>query len=315
MYKQIFNLIKKYQTIIIHRHEKPDGDALGSQLGLKTSIISTFPEKNVFAVGDMVDYLKFMGEMDNISDDAYLGALVIIVDTGSVNMISDKRFDKGDKLIKIDHHLPQGEYGDVQLVNTKFESCCGLIAHMIKMTKLAMNKEVATYLYTGMVTDSGRFRFSSVSSKTFDVASYLMKYNIDTEYIYTNLYTDNLKNVLLKARMTLKFEVLDCGVAYIKNTYQDVLETGLNTYQLARSIVNNMSGIKEVNVWATFTETEDGKVVVELRSNDKNVNQIAVKYGGGGHLNASGATVDGWKTIDLIIEDLIKLQKGEYENA
>ncbi len=315
MYKQIFNLIKKYQTIIIHRHEKPDGDALGSQLGLKTSIISTFPEKNVFVVGDMVDYLKFMGEMDNISDDAYLGALVIVVDTGSEHMICDKRYCLGDKLIKIDHHLPQGEYGDVMLVNTKFESCCGLIAHMIKMTKLVMNKEVATYLYTGMVTDSGRFRFSSVSSKTFDVASYLMKYNIDTEYIYTNLYTINLKNVLLKARMTLKFEVLDCGVAYIKNTYQDVLESGLNTYQLARSIVNNMSGIKEVNVWATFTETEDGKVVVELRSNDKNVNQIAVKYGGGGHLNASGATVDGWNTIDLIIEDLIKLQKGEYENA
>lgn len=315
MYKQIFNLIKKYQTIIIHRHEKPDGDALGSQIGLKKSIISTFPEKNVFVVGDMVDYLKFMGEMDNISDDAYLGALVIVVDTGSEHMICDKRYSLGDKLIKIDHHLPQGEYGDVMLVNTKFESCCGLIAHMIKMTKLVMNKEVATYLYTGIVTDSGRFRFSSVSSKTFDVASYLMKYNIDTEYIYTNLYTDNLKNVLLKARMTLKFEVLDCGVAYIKNTYQDVLESGLNTYQLARSIVNNMSGIKEVNVWATFTETEDGKVVVELRSNDKNVNQIAVKYGGGGHLNASGATVENWKIIDLIIEDLIKLQKGEYENA
>ena len=315
MYKQIFNLIKKYQTIIIHRHEKPDGDALGSQLGLKKSIISTFPEKNVFAVGDMVDYLKFMGEMDTISDEVYQGALVIVVDTGSVNMICDKRFDQGDKLIKIDHHLPQGEYGDVVLVNTKFESCCGLIAHMIKMTKLVMNKEIANLLYTGIVTDSGRFRFSSVSSRTFDVASYLMKYNIDTEYIYTNLYTDNLKNVLLKARMTLKFEVLDCGVAYIKNTYQDVLESGLNTYQLARSIVNNMSGIKEVNVWATFTETEDGKVVVELRSNDKNVNQIAVKYGGGGHLNASGATVDGWNTIDLIIEDLIKLQKGEYENA
>ena len=315
MYKQIFNLIKKYQTIIIHRHEKPDGDALGSQLGLKKSIISTFPEKNVFAVGDMVDYLKFMGEMDTIPDETYQGALVVVVDTGSVHMICDKRFELGDKLIKIDHHLPQGEYGDVVLVNTKFESCCGLIAHMIKMTKLTMNKEIANLLYTGIVTDSGRFRFSSVSSRTFDVASYLMKYNIDTEYIYTNLYTDNLKNVLLKARMTLKFEVLDCGVAYIKNTYQDVLETGLNTYQLARSIVNNMSGIKEVNVWATFTETEDGKVVVELRSNDKNVNQIAVKYGGGGHLNASGATVDGWNTIDLIIEDLIKLQKGEYENA
>ena len=127
MYKQIFNLIKKYQTIIIHRHEKPDGDALGSQLGLKKAIISTFPEKNVFAVGDMVDYLKFMGEMDTIPDETYQGALVVVVDTGSVHMICDKRFELGDKLIKIDHHLPQGEYGDVVLVNTKFESCCGLI--------------------------------------------------------------------------------------------------------------------------------------------------------------------------------------------
>ena len=315
MYNQIFNLIKKYQTIIIHRHEKPDGDALGAQIGLKLAILETFPKKNVFVVGDQTEYLNFMGKMDDISDDVYKDSLVIIVDTGAEYMISDSRYKLGSKIIKIDHHIAQGEYGDISLVNTKFESCSGLIAHFIKMTKMKINSQIATLLYTGIVTDSGRFRFSSVSSKTFDVASFLMRHNIDTEYIYKNLYTDNLSNVLLKARMTLKYEILDCGVAYVKNTYKDVLETNMNPYSLARSIVNNMSGVKEVNVWATFTELEDGRVVVELRSNNKNVNKIAVKYGGGGHLNASGATVQSWDVVENIIKDMITLQESEEQTC
>ncbi len=306
MYNKILNLIKKHETIIIHRHEKPDGDALGSQIGLKLALLETFPNKKVFVVGDTTEHTKFIGNMDEVSDEMYKDALVFVLDTGAEYMISDKRYNTGKVLVKIDHHIPQGVYGDIRLVNTKFESCAGLIAHFIKKTKLKINSKVATALYTGMVTDSGRFRFPSVNSKTFDSASFLMKHKVDTEYIYTNLYTDNLSNVLLKAKMTLKFEVLECGVAYIKNTYQDVLETGLNPYTLARSIVNNMSGIKEIKIWATFTELEDGKVVVELRSTKANINEIAVKYGGGGHIMASGATVASWDVVDKIIEDMKK---------
>ena len=128
-----------------------------------------------------------------------------------------------------------------------------------------LSDEGANALFTGMVTDSGRFRYSSVSSKTFDSASFLMRYKVQLDDIYTKLYTDKLENVLLKARMTLKFEILDCGVAFIKNTYQDVLETGMSPYSLARSIVNNMAGIREISGWATFTELEDGKIIIELR--------------------------------------------------
>lgn len=311
MYNKILNLIKKYKTIIIHRHEKPDGDALGSQIGLKLAILETFSDKEVFAVGDTSEHIKFIGEMDTIDDDKYKGALVFVLDTGAEYLISDKRYIYADVVVKIDHHIPQGTYGDIRLVNTKYESCAGLIAHFIKKTKMKLNSKAATALYTGMITDSGRFRFSSVNSKTFDSASFLMKYNVDTENIYTNLYTDNLKNVLLKAKMTLKFEILDCGVAYVKNTYQEVLETGLNSYSLARSIVNNMSGIKEVKIWATFTELEDGKVIIELRSSKYNINEIAIKYGGGGHLMASGATVESWNIIDNVIEDMISKVKEE----
>ena len=311
MYNKILNLIKKYKTIIIHRHEKPDGDALGSQIGLKLAILETFPDKDVFAVGDTSEHIKFIGEMDSVKDEQYKDALVFVLDTGAEYLISDKRYNTGEVVVKIDHHIPQGTYGDIKLVNTKYESCAGLIAHFIKKTKMKLNSAAATALFTGMVTDSGRFRFPSVNSKTFDSASFLMKYKVDTTYIYSNLYTDNLKNVLLKAKMTLKFEILDCGVAYVKNTYQDVLETGMNSYSLARSIVNNMSGIKEVKVWATFTELEDGRVIIELRSSKININEIAIKYGGGGHLLASGATVESWEIIDQVIEDMIRKVKED----
>lgn len=309
MYNKIYELIKEYKTIIIHRHEKPDGDALGSQLGLKLSILETFPNKEVFVVGDKTEYLNYLGKMDEIEDSKYQDALVIVLDSGAEYLISDKRFSMGKVVVKIDHHIPQGKYGDIVLVNTKYESCAGLVTHFIKKTKMKLNSEAANLLFTGIVTDSGRFRFSSVSSRTFDAASHLMKYGVNLDNIYTKLYTDSLKNVLLKARMTLKFEILDCGLAYCKNTYQDVLETGLTPYALARSIVNNMAGIKEVNVWATFTELEDGKIIIELRSSGKNVNQIAVKYGGGGHIQASGATISGYEELELVIEDLIKLAK------
>ena len=309
MYNKIYELIKEYNTIIIHRHEKPDGDALGSQLGLKLAILESFPNKNVFAVGDTTEYLKYLGNMDEISDDIYNDALVIVLDSGAEYLISDKRFKTGKVVVKIDHHIPQGKYGDIALVNTKYESCAGLITHFIQKTKMKLNSEAANLLFTGIVTDSGRFRFQSVSSRTFDAASHLMKYGVNLDSIYTKLYTDSLSNVLLKARMTLKFEVLECGLAYCKNTYQEVLETGMSPYSLARGIVNNMAGIKEVNVWATFTELEDGKIIIELRSSGKNVNQIAVKYGGGGHIQASGATISGYEELELVIKDLIELAK------
>lgn len=309
MYNKIYELIKEYNTIIIHRHEKPDGDALGSQLGLKFAILETFPNKNVFVVGDTTEYLNYLGNMDEVDDELYNEALVIVLDSGAEYLISDKRFKNGKVVVKIDHHIPQGKYGDLALVNTKYESCAGLVTHFIKKTKMKLNSTAANLLFTGIVTDSGRFRFSSVSSRTFDAASFLMKFGVNLDNIYTKLYTDNLNNVLLKARMTLKFEILDCGLAYCKNTYQDVLETGLSPYALARSIVNNMAGIKEINVWATFTELEDGRIIIELRSSGKNVNQIAVKYGGGGHIQASGATISDYEELELVIEDLIALAK------
>lgn len=311
MYKKIYNLIKKYDTIIIHRHTRPDGDALGSQMGLKEAILSTFPQKNVFIVGDETERLKWMGKMDIISDDKYIDALVIVVDTGTEKLISDERYQTGKYLLKIDHHIPQGEYGDLSYVNTSFESCAGIIADIILHTPLVMNSRSASSLFTGIVTDSGRFRYNSTTSKTFDIVSELYKYNIDTEYIYNKIYTDKLANVKLRAKLVSKFKITDKGVAYLINTKEEIKEYNISIFDISRGMVNIMSGIEEVSIWVNFCEDDNGDIYVEIRSNGININQVATKFGGGGHLQASGCTVKNYDDVNKVIAELDALIGGK----
>lgn len=307
----IYRKIKEYNTIIIHRHVKPDGDALGSQIGLKESLLATFPNKCIKVVGDMSERYSFIGEMDEVEDSLYENALVIVLDTGAERLISDERYKLGKYLIKIDHHLPQGEYGDLAFVDTSRESCAGVVASFLLEKRFKINDKVATALFTGMVTDSGRFRYSSTSSTTYKVASELMKYNIDTESIYNKIYVDKLANVKLKAKLIDKFVVLESGVAYLINTKEEIKEYNVPIYDVSRGMVNIMAGIEEIKIWANFSEDENGDIYCEIRSNGANINVVATKYGGGGHLQASGTTIYSFDTVKDIISDLEKVARGE----
>ena len=311
MFTHIYNKIKEYNEIIIHRHQKPDGDALGSQLGLKEAIISTFPTKTVKAVGDDLGRYSWMGKMDEAKREEYKDALVIILDCGSERLISDERYKEASYVIKIDHHIPQGSYGNFSYVNTESESCASIVAEFLFDKKFVINQTAASLLFTGIVTDSGRFRYSSTTSRTYKIVSKLMESNIDTETIYNKIYVDKLKNVKIKAKMVDKFKVLDSGVAYLINTKEDIEKIGLPIFDVSRGMVNVMAGIEEVSVWASFSEDTNGDIYCEFRSNGKNINSVAVKYGGGGHLQASGATVKSFETVKKIIEDLEKVARGE----
>lgn len=311
MLTKIYHKIKEYNTIIIHRHTKPDGDALGSQIGLKEAILATFPNKCVKVVGDISERYSWIGSMDEIDDELYNGALVIVLDTGAEKLISDDRYNKGEFLIKMDHHYPQGEYGDLAYVETTRESCAGLIAKFLFEKRFKLNDAAATALFIGMVTDSGRFRYSSTNSETYKIASDLMKYKIDTEYIYNKIYMDKLANVKLKAKLIDKFVVLESGVAYLINTKEEIKEYNVPIYDVSRGMVNIMAGIEEICIWANFSEDESGDIYCEFRSNGKNVNVVATKYGGGGHLQASGTTVYSFDTVKEIIKDLERVARGE----
>ena len=312
MYQEIYNELLKYDTIIIHRHKNPDGDALGSQIGLKELILANFPTKKVYIVGDEAGRYSFMAGsvMDEISDEAYQGALAVILDCGADHLISDERYKLAESVVRFDHHLFCGQIAKFEAIHTEFESCCGLIADFALRVGLKLNTACATALYTGMVTDSGRFRYDNTTAKTFEIASKLMAENIDLTEIYQNLYAEDFEGKKQRASFILKIQFTENNVAYVYNSAEEVLTSGLDIFSVSRGMVGTMADIKGVSVWVNFTEAEQG-VLCEIRSSDKNINPIAVKYGGGGHKKASGATVASKEEAMAMLADLDALVKEQ----
>ena len=306
MYHKIVQKIKEFDRIIIHRHSRPDGDALGSQIGLAEAIKSTFPKKHVYCVGDMIDRYSFMGEMDNVPNSFYQGALVFVLDCSEEKMICDDRYKLARFIIKIDHHLYKEKFGDLELVDENEISCASIIARFVFSSGLKLSLKGAEALYTGIVTDSGRFRFNCDFRSTFDICSKLFKFPIDVNNIYNNLYIEELETVKLRASLISKF-VVDGQIAYLINTKEDVKAYNVSLFNISRGMVGIMGGIKGIDIWANFTEDEDGTVICELRSSKYNINQVAVKYGGGGHKLASGTTLSSLDSVKDVINDLKKV--------
>jgi phosphoesterase RecJ-like protein len=193
---------------------------------------------------------------------------------------------------------------DVELTDTSYESCCGLITEMAIECKLKVPCAAAKALYTGMITDSGRFRYDSTTSKTFRLASFLTERQFSITEIYQNLYADELPMMQLRAKYILKIQTTPEGVAYIYTPIDEARSYGVSEFTLSRGMVGVMSDIKGIHTWVNFTESEGG-VLCEIRSNKYNINPIAVKYGGGGHQKASGATLKDRDEAMLLLKDLL----------
>lgn len=308
MFESIIALIEQYDKIIIHRHTKPDGDAMGSQIGLKKLIEANYPGKRVLCVGDGAGRYSFVQKdaPDTVSDEDFHGALAIILDTSAKALISDNRYETADATARIDHHIFCEKIAQTEVTDTSFESCCSLITALAMEAGWSVTSEAATALYTGMVTDSGRFRYDSTTPETLRRAAFLLEAGINTQDIYRNLYSDDFSYIRLRASFVLKVKFTENNVAYIYTTAQEAAECGVDTFTISRGMVGVMGEIRGVDIWVNFTETDQG-VLCELRSSRYNVNPVAVKYGGGGHEKASGATVADRESAMLMLADLDKI--------
>ncbi len=311
MFEAVLDCIKEYDTIIIHRHSRPDGDAMGSQIGMKNIILENFPEKKVYTVGDSTKFFGFLPDstMDQIPDSAFEGALCLLLDFAASPLASDERYKLAAKTARIDHHIYCETFTDVEVVDSSFESCCGMVTAFAVESGLKINETAGVALYTGMLTDSGRFRYDSVSPRTFRLAAELVGTGFDTNELYRNLYSDEFEGKLLKAKFTLKVQFTENKVAYIYTTREELKELGADEFSVSRGMVGTMADVKGVDIWVNFTESEEG-VLCELRSSRFNINPIAVKYGGGGHAKASGATVPDRETAMAMLSDLDKMMQG-----
>lgn len=317
----ILSKIKEYHYITLFRHVRIDGDCVGATKGLKAIIQATWPEKEVLLIDDETsDVLAFLGPDDApVADDVYQKSLGIVVDTASVSRISNPKYTLCKEVIKIDHHIPVENFGDFIWVEEKASSACELIVKFYDMFReeLILTKEAATYLYTGMVTDSGRFRFPGVTGDTLRYAAILLDQNIDIDVLYANLYMESFETLKFKAYVYDKIQLTEHGVAYLF-VDKEMQEKFNLTRESAGASVNYMEEIRDSLCWMVFIETgdKDGAIRVRLRSRFMTINQLAEEYHGGGHACASGATVYSKEEMRALIEKadaLIKEYKKTHE--
>jgi len=313
--KEIIKVIEQFDTIIIHRHARPDMDAIGSQVGLSLLIKENYPNKKVYVVGDL-NNMSYKANMDDVADDIYKDALAIITDVAVDYMISDDRYKLAQKRIIIDHHTNDTNVEDVAIFykDDEFSSACEMIIDIAKSNKLKVTQEAATYLYGGMVTDTGRFMFLKDASKTFELASFITSFKPDIRDFYDFIYTESLDKRKVKNMFT-DFELTKHHVAYRKNTKEIIKQSGLEFQAVSRGMVNLMAGIKEVPIWASFSEdVEKNAIIGEFRARGISIVDIAKKYGGGGHDQACGATLKNWEEVELILKDFDERAKENEKN-
>lgn len=302
-FEEILEKIKAYDTIIIHRHQRPDPDALGSQVGLRDIIRHNFPEKKVLATGKDEPTLTWLTKMDTVSDDDYQDSLVIVTDTANTPRVDDDRYTKGDFLIKIDHHPNDDAYGDLLYVDTTASSASEIITDFALSTNLALSNEAARLLYCGIVGDTGRFLYPSTTSKTLSIASKLREYDFDFSTLARQMDSFSFKIAKLQGYVFDNLEVDENGAARVVLT-QDTMKKFNVTDAEISAIVGTPGKIDCIQSWAIFVEQDDKHYRVRLRSKSQVINEIAKRHGGGGHPLASGANSYSLEENDKIYQEI-----------
>lgn len=316
MYKQIYKIIKNYDNIVIARHVSIDPDAMASQVGLRDSIKLTFPEKNVYAVGNGTVRFNYMGKLDkNITFKEEDKVLLIVVDTPD-----RKRVDiddiKYDYSIKIDHHPYIETFCDLEIIDDKKSSASEMVYELISSTKLMINKDIAQTLYTGMVSDTNRFLFNNSSSTTFmNVSKMLQETDFDITKSYSNLYRRPFSELSLFAYMIQNMKITDYGVGYVKVSNDVISKYQLDTVSTG-GLINLFNNTDELLVWLTAMEdVKNSCIKVSIRSRGPVINKTAEKYNGGGHKMASGVKLFSFEELDLLVKDLDRLCKKYIESS
>lgn len=306
LYKQVKREIKKYDDIVIVRHIGADPDALGSQFALRSLIKLMYPEKRVSVYGNPSSRFKYLGSLERDDGRDYSNSLLIVLDTPDLKRIdlcvSVKCFAE---VIKIDHHPFVEKYADIEIIDENSSSTSQLITEFVIANKLRINDEIARYLYTGIVSDTDRFLHDYTSKRTFEIVNYLLD-NSDISFtsLYEPLYIRPLEEVRFQGYIYQNMVVTGNGLAYIKITDKLMKEFSVDSAS-AGNMINDLKFIDKIIAWVFFSEDVKSNLIrANIRSRGPYINELATKYGGGGHKYASGARLPNWEKVDGLINDL-----------
>lgn len=297
--------IEQNETIVIHRHVRPDPDAIGSQLGLKYYLKKKYPNKRIYAVGENESSLEFIGNMDIIQEEVYQDALVIVCDTANAPRIDDQRYQMASEVLKIDHHPATDQYGDINFVNTKASSTSEIIYDFITHfnDEHIIDEKVARVLYLGIVGDTGRFLFNNTTQHTMTVAGKLLSFSFDHNAELNKMSEKDTKLLPFQGYVLQNFELDNSGYCQVRITKHILEEFNIQPNE-ASQFVNTIADIRGLKIWM-FGVDEGNQIRCRLRSKGSIIiNDVANDFGGGGHPNASGVSVYSWEEFEKLADAL-----------
>lgn len=310
MNNRIFDLINDSESILLLTHEKPDGDATGSVMAIYQMLISINKTVDI-VMPDIPNAYKYLDSIDKIVDKSDKNYdLAIVVDCANKERIgqTNNEFDRCKKSISIDHHISNTGFCDINYVEGDTAACCQVIYYLFKNNDIKITNEIGEALFTGLLTDTTGFRNNNVDKNSFLMAADLMDLDINLYKLYYDILSKKTMAQYLLMKMVVdRIELYHDGkIAFSYISHEDMENVGAKPgdYEGLVDLGRNIDGV-EVSI---FMREDDG-YRISFRSNGKiNVNEIASKFGGGGHKMAAGLRVntDFKETKDKLIEETIK---------
>jgi bifunctional oligoribonuclease and PAP phosphatase NrnA len=304
--KAIQTLIEQANSIIMIAHVRPDGDCIGASEGLRHAILHRFPNKQVYCRYEALDAYAFLGKPDDVTNDVFSRSLVISLDTANQERIYDQRYASGKQLVRIDHHPHIDQFGDIDYVDPSSPSTCNIITRLLTEWGYEIPTAAAVALFTGITTDTGRFRYRGVTPETLKQAAALLETGIDITEVYQPLYQKHLNDLQFMGHVLTKVQSSANGILYVLLTQSDIQAYDL-TDDTAANVVDQLSDVKGYPIWFVVYQTKEGDLRVRLRSDRVAIDQVAMKYQGGGHPFASGCRLTSFDDVTDLLHDLESL--------
>ncbi len=286
------------QSVVLACHVNPDGDALGSMLGLGLALAVLGKSVVCLSEDGVPDILRFLPGAGMISRTTDVPAfdLALVVDSGELARVGETILPlvaRARRVVDIDHHVTAGAFGDIRVLNARAASTAEIVYALLGTLGAAITPDIATCLFTGIITDTGSFRFQNVTPNTLQVAAALLEAGAPPAYISEHVFENRTfaATRLLGLALSSLTQTPDGRIVWANITGENFRATGA-TDQDTEGVVSYVRGVRGADVGILFREMEGGAVRASLRSREGvNVAEVAARFGGGGHRMASGCTV------------------------
>lgn len=306
----ILEKIKQADTIAIMAHETPDGDAIGSCLAMNAALKKLGKTPDVI-IREVPKVFDFMPGRDEIKKDTNVEKydLAISLDCADLKRVDGSEyFENAKETIVIDHHGTNTMFGDINFVNPASPACCQILIGMFQYFNIEIDKELGACILTGIITDTGGFKYAGVTPETFEFTAELLEKGVNVSKIYKKVMDTKTKAYFeLMKKITNRMEFLyDGKIAFTYLNNEDMKEANAEPgdHEGLVNIGRDIEGV-EVSIFIRQKENDENTYKISMRSNEYvNVSDICMAFGGGGHERAAGASIEG--TVEEIKEKIVK---------